>query len=107
MAIQPVDMKSKRAALTLPVDLLFEEDLLEGKLAMDNTAADTAGNVAARGLFLANAVSSSFGVGGVGMELRQGHKVAATPDQAAFTTAAARNLSAVSDMFLNQLKGAW
>lgn len=98
--------KGGSAVVDLPADLLFSQDLLSSNLAMANSGAATASNVAARGLFLAGAVSSSFGgVGGI--NLKQSHSVAATPDRAAYALAAASNLKAVQGMFANRLAGAW
>jgi len=98
--------KGGRAEIRIPADLLFAQDLLSERLVMANSGTATAGNVAARGLFLAGAVSSSFGGGG-GINLKQTHNVSATPDQAAFAAAAQENLKAVQEMFLQRLAGAW
>lgn len=98
--------KAGQAAVTIPADLLFAQDLLADHLAMNNSAGATAGNVAARGLFLAGAVSSSFGGAG-GIDLKQSHNVAATPDKTALADAVAQNLAATQAMFLNRLGSAW
>lgn len=98
--------KGGRTTITIPADLLFAQDLLGERLAMANSGTATASNVAARGMFLVGAVSSSFGgVGGI--NLKQSHNVAATPDTSAYATAAAENLKAVQSMFLQRLGSAW
>ncbi|UZK65467.1 hypothetical protein [Sphingomonas sp. M1-B02] len=98
--------KGGRADIRIPADLLFAQDLLSERLAMANSGTASASNIAARGLFLAGAVSSSFGGGG-GINLKQSHNVAATPDKAAYAAAAEENLKAVQAMFLQRLAGAW
>lgn len=98
--------KGGHAVVTLPADLLFSQDLLAGHLAMNNSAGASASNIAARGMFLAGAVSSSFGGSG-GINLKQSHNVAATPDKAAFGAAATENLKATQAMFLQRLATAW
>lgn len=98
--------KAGQAAVTVPADLLFAQNLLSDHLTMNDSAAATASNVAARGLFLAGAVSSSFGGAG-GINLKQSHNVAATPDKAALADAVGENLTATQTMFLKRLSAAW
>ena len=98
--------KGGSTTIDLPADLLFSQDLLSNHLAMANSGTATASNAAARGLFLAGAVSSSFGGAG-GINLKQSHSVAATPDKGAYAAAVADNLKAVQGMFVRRLAGAW
>jgi hypothetical protein len=98
--------KGGTARVSVPADLLFAQNLLDEHVALADTGLAKAGNVAARGMFLVGAVSSSFGGVGLG-DLKQSHEVAATPDKLAYAAAAEENLSAVQKMFLEQLKPGW
>ncbi len=98
--------KSKRAEVAVGPDLLFADDVFEGRITLNNGAGGTASNVAARGLFLAGAVGSSF-FGTPGIDLHQSHTVSCAPDAAVYTAAVEKNLAATGDMFLARLAGAW
>ena len=86
--------------------LPFGDDVFEGRIAVNNGAAGTASNVAARGMCLAGAVGSSF-LGTPGIDLHQNHRVDCTPDPVVYAAAVERNLGATADMFLARLSGAW
>jgi hypothetical protein len=92
---------SKRAAITVPQDLVFSEDVLAGRLAVSNTAGETAANVASRTVFAAAAL------GGGTAAINQSHEFTATPKPEDYEAAIVRNANAIEDIFLTRLRAAW
>lgn len=89
--------KMTRTEVKVAKDLLISEDLLSGRTTLRNSAAGTASNLAARGLFLTSVVA------GGGVDLYQDHHVDCAPEPTAFSAAVERNLAAASDLMLAQL----
>ncbi len=95
----------KPAAVRIKDDLLFEEDLLEGRARIADGAGGTASNLASKALFVGGVLGAMAGAGG-GVGLHQSHRVECTPDPAAHLAALERNLTAVQDMMLARFQAA-
>ena len=90
-----------RAEVMVPQDLVFQEDVLKGRLAVDNSTGADVANIYNKVNFAAHAV------GGGTAAINQTHTFAATPDATTYSAAVERNLSAISDAMLQRLAGAW
>jgi len=97
----PAGRGKTRTEISVPEDLVFQEDVLKGKIAVANSAGATVANIANRAMF------ATAAIGGGSAAINQSHTFAATPEVSAYTAAVERNLSAISDIFLSQLSVAW
>jgi hypothetical protein len=91
----------KRATVSVPKDLVIQEDVLKGRLVLDNGTGTTVGNVASKAMF------ATAAIGGGSATINQRHHFTGTPDTAAYTAAVERNMNAVQDIFLTRLGAAW